>query len=93
MATAVATQGSVAFWRDLFTNWPEGRARSGLLITAWQETIPFCDYRITDEVMFADRPQPDGQGARKAIVPFDQIVALKFKEVFELDAFASAGFR
>jgi hypothetical protein len=84
---------TVAFWRDLFLGWPQERPRRGIIVTAWQETMSFDSYLVSDEVLFLNRPQPDGLGARKIMLPFRQIAAVKFTDVFELDAFASVGFQ
>jgi hypothetical protein len=84
---------TAAFWRDLFSNWPEQRPRRGLIITAWLEHIPFDGYLISEAVLFINRPQPDGLNARKVMLPFEQIVAVKFPDVFELEVFEAVGFR
>lgn len=77
----------------MFSNWPEARPRRGLIITAWQEHIPFDDYLISEAVLFISRPQPDGLNARKVMLPFEQIAAVKFPDVFDLDVFAPVGFQ
>lgn len=92
MRQAGSNTNAATFWRELFSNWPEQRPRRGLIITAWLEHIPFEDYLISEAVLFLSRSQPDGLNARKVMIPFEQIVAVKFPDVFELDAFASAGF-
>ena len=90
-----ATQaGSLAEqWRELFSNWPEQRPRHGIVISSWQEILPFDEYLISDAVLFLNRPQPDSVGSRKVMIPFSQILAVKFTDVFELDEFSSMGFQ
>jgi hypothetical protein len=48
---------------------------------------------MSEAVLFISRPQPDGLNARKVMLPFDQIVAVKFPDVFELEVFEPVGFR
>lgn len=92
MDQTIVEPGTAAAWRQLFESWPSNRPRRGLVFADWQETISFDSYLISDEILFLNRPQPDGLGARKVMIPFSRIAAVKFIDVFELDEFASLGF-
>ena len=93
MEQATQAGSLTAQWRELFSNWPAQRPRRGMIISSWQETLSFDDFLISDEVLFLNRPQPDSVGARKIMIPFSQILAVKFTDVFEFDEFNSMGFQ
>ncbi|QDT53756.1 hypothetical protein Pan44_17790 [Caulifigura coniformis] len=79
-------------WRHVFKSWPAGYPKSGLLITTFQETIPFCNFLLSEQILLLERDKPDAQGARKAMVAFSAIAGLKLLDVFELSKFQAFGF-
>ena len=79
-------------WRDYFCKWPENLSRSGIATMAFGEQIPFSGFLASDSMLLLDRRTPDSQGARKVVVAYDQVVALKITEVTKLKMFQEAGF-
>jgi len=79
-------------WRALFENWPDAIPRQGIVITP-QESIPFINYLISGSLVILERDKPDTLGARKVIVSYDNIVALKLPSPLELVKFQVMGFQ
>ena len=89
MGTPINTPES---WRTLFENWPDAIPRQGIVITP-QESIPFINYLISGSLVILERDKPDTLGARKVIVSYDNIVALKLPSPLELVKFQVMGFQ
>ena len=79
-------------WHHIFKSWPAGYPRSGILVTTFQETIPFSNFMLSEGILLLERDKPDAQGARKAMVAFGAISCLKLMDVFELSKFKAFGF-
>lgn len=80
-------------WRTIFENWPDSIPRSGLLVTAFSETIEFKDFLISGALLFVERNVPDSQGARKVMISYEAIQAVKFTSPMELARFQVMGFQ
>lgn len=80
-------------WRMLFENWPESIPRKGLLITSFQETIPFVDFMISGGIVLLERDKPDSVGGRKVMLAYDVISAIKVTEILDLARFQVMGFQ
>lgn len=80
-------------WRTLFENWPETIPRNGILITVFQESIPFCNYMISGGILLLDRDKPDSAGARKVLIAYDSISAVKMTNTLELARYQVMGFQ
>lgn len=80
-------------WRMLFENWPDSIARKGLLVTTFQETIPFVDFMISGGIVLLERDKPDSIGGRKVMLAYDSISAVKITEVIDLPRFQVMGFQ
>ncbi|RLS57389.1 MAG: hypothetical protein DWH91_04530 [Planctomycetota bacterium] len=85
--------GSGDNWKELFENWPEGMPRQGILITSFQETVPFMDFRISEGILLLQRERPDTLNARKMMVSYESISALKFTDVDDISIYGELGFR
>jgi hypothetical protein len=83
---------SAEHWRMLFENWPSSMPRRGLLITTFGESIPFVGYLLSPGIVLLDRDKPDSMGARKVMVAYDAISAIKITDVIELPRFQELGF-
>lgn len=79
-------------WRNVFANWPQGFKRKGVLQPAFDENIAFVDFVISDEMLVLERATPDNVGARRVMVPFVDIAALKFVEPLKTEQFLEAGY-
>lgn len=80
-------------WRMLFDNWPESIPRQGMIVTAFQESIPFLDFLVSPTIVLLDRGKPDSSGARKILLPFSQIAALKLAGIQDMKDFQAMGFQ
>jgi len=89
-----STAGNAAeAWRSLFENWPESLPRHGLLVTTFGETIPFNNYLISGSLLIVERDKPDTTGARKVMVSYSAIDAVKIASPMQLAAFQALGFQ
>jgi hypothetical protein len=80
-------------WRTLFENWPEAIPRQGILITSFNESIPFRDFLISGSIVLVERETPDSLGARKVMVAYDAISAVKITNPMDLARFQVMGFQ
>lgn len=80
-------------WRSLFENWPESIPREGLVVTSFQETIPFINFLVSGNAVLLERDRPDGIGARKVILAYQAIQAVKLTSPLELARFQVMGFQ
>jgi hypothetical protein len=80
-------------WRSLFETWPELIPRKGLVVTTFQESIPFTNFMISGGLLLIERDQPDSYGARKVILGYDAISALKITAPTDLSHFQVMGFQ
>ena len=81
-------------WRMMFENWPESIPRTGLLVTSFQEQIPFSGFLVSPGILLLDRDKPDSTGARKVMISFGAIAAVKITSTtLELARFQVMGFQ
>lgn len=80
-------------FQKLFENWPTEVPRAGLLVTTFNETIPFIDFLVSEGMLIVQRNQPDSQNARKAIIAYGAISAVKLTDPGELAVYTRFGFR
>jgi len=80
-------------WRSLFENWPESLPRQGLVVTTFQETIPFVNYMVSGGLLLLERDKPDSIGARKVILAYDAISAVKLSTTVDLARLQVLGFQ
>ena len=79
-------------WKVFFDKWPKSLARTGVLVTAFGDQIPFDGFMHTETMMLVDRRSPDTVGARKVILPFVNVAAVKIDSVIDAAAFEDMGF-
>lgn len=89
MADLTAAQG----WKALFENWPDAIPQQGLVVTTFQETIPFINFLISGALIIFERDRPDPNGGRKVILGYDAISAVKITAPVELVKFQVMGFQ
>jgi len=80
-------------WRHLFENWPETIPKSGIVVTRFQESIAFADFLISGGILLLEREQPDSTGARKVMLPYTEIAAVKITNILDLARFQVMGFQ
>ncbi|MBI1348848.1 hypothetical protein GC163_21455 [bacterium] len=80
-------------WRALFENWPESIPRAGILVASFGETIQFKDFLISGSILLVEREIPDSLGARKVLIAYDAIQAVKITAPLDLARFQVMGFQ
>lgn len=79
-------------WQDLFESWPETMPRQGILITTFQESIPFVGFLVSPGLLALQRDRPDSIGARKVLLSFESISAVKMTDTDSFDTVRTLGF-
>lgn len=79
-------------WLKFFAGWPTELPRRGLVVSSYQEQIPFENFLIRDEIILLERRAPDALGARKVMLQLSQILAVKIVDPVNLSLFEAAGF-
>lgn len=80
-------------WREFFQRWPAGMPQTGVVVTSFNEQVPFIAFMYTEQMVMLERRAPDTLGARKVFVPFSQIAALKLVDVIQEKTLQAAGFK
>jgi hypothetical protein len=83
---------SASTWQRYFQNWPKEIAPRGIVVTSFDEQVPFDGFLTTDTMLLLQRKTPDNAGARKVLLAYDEVVAVKFVDVVRSKAFEMAGF-
>jgi len=83
---------STSYWKDFFCNWPEEMPRLGILVTSFGEQIPFSGFMTSQTLLLVERKTPDTVGARKLVLAYEEIAALKIAEVLDSKVFLAMGF-
>ncbi|MBI2825971.1 MAG: hypothetical protein HYX69_14905 [Planctomycetia bacterium] len=81
-----------AVWRNYFANWPKELPRRGVLVTNFEEQIPFEGFMTGEAMLVLERRTPDTIGARKVIVPYSGVLAIKLTDVVKQKTLQAAGF-
>ena len=79
-------------WKRMFCEWPQEMPRRGVLVTTFQEQIPFDGFLLSDDLLLVERQSPDTLGSRAVVVPFDQVAAVKIVDVLKPKALRAVGF-
>jgi hypothetical protein len=84
--------GNGSAWQRQFQNWPKDVPPRGIVVTSFDEQVPFDGFLTNDTMVLLERKTPDNAGARKVLLAYENIVAVKFVDVIRSKAFESAGF-
>ncbi len=79
-------------WRKCFAQWPADVERRGVLVTSFDEQIPFDSFAASEDMLLVERRAPDTMGARMVIVAYQHIQALKIVDVVKMKIFQPLGF-
>lgn len=79
-------------WERFFRNWPKDVPPRGMVVTSYDEQIPFDGFLSAEGMVLLERKTPDNMGARKVLLAYENIVAVKFADVIKNKAFEGAGF-
>jgi hypothetical protein len=80
-------------WRELFLKWPADVSKRGIVITSLNDQIPFEGFLVSERLLLLDRKTPDTMGARKVIIPFEQLAGVKLIDVVKGASFKSLEFQ
>lgn len=79
-------------WKQCFARWPDDLPRRGLVVTTFNEQIPFQGFMTSETAVLLERTAPDALGARLVVIPFAGILALKITEVAKPRSLNALGF-
>lgn len=82
-----------ADWKGFFADWPPELAPRGVLVTTFNEQIPFDGFLTSDQFVVIARTTPDTMGARQVVVPYENIAALKIVTVVKGKVLEGMGFK
>jgi hypothetical protein len=80
-------------WRALFLNWPAEIPKQGIVTTALGENVPFVGFALAPGLLLVERDKPDALGARKMIIPYSKILAVKLGTPASLQELQPLGFK
>jgi hypothetical protein len=78
-------------WRTIFEQWPADLPRQGILTTA-QDSFGFSDFLLSRGIVLLERDRPDSIGARKVMLAYRSILALKLTDPGPIARYQSLGF-
>jgi len=87
-----STDSTAANWQKLFAAWPAEMPRRAVVVTTFDEQIPFSGFQSGGGFLLLERTTPDSLGARLVALPYEQIVALKLTEVVNSRLLRAMGF-
>lgn len=79
--------------RRILAEWPASIPRSGLMLTSFNESIPFCNFMLCGDLILVERKTPDAAGGRRVIMGVDCIQAIKILDAIEMPRFTAMGFQ
>jgi hypothetical protein len=79
-------------WKQIFVEWPHEMPQRGVLVTTFQEQIPFSGFLTGEELLFVERQTPDVTGGRAVILPYENVAAVKLVDVVKPKALRTMGF-
>ncbi|HVA45989.1 MAG TPA: hypothetical protein VNH11_06340 [Pirellulales bacterium] len=79
-------------WQRYFQNWPKDVPTRGIVVTSFGDQVPFDGFLSNDGMLLLERKTPDNMGARKVLMAFQDVLAVKFVDLIRGRAFESAGF-
>ncbi len=79
-------------WKHCFRNWPAELPKRGVLVTSYDEQIPFDGFLTSEHLLLVERRTPDTSGARQVMLAYQSVVALKITDVVKTKALLPLGF-
>jgi hypothetical protein len=79
-------------WKEFFLHWPHDVERRGIVVAAFGEQIPFDGYATSEHLVMFERRVPDTAGARKVLLAYSEIQAVKITDVVKTRSFHAVGF-
>jgi hypothetical protein len=66
--------------------------RRGVLVATNGEQIAFDGFAVSERLLMLERRAPDAVGARRIMIPYENILAVKLVDVIKSKAFQALGF-
>lgn len=79
-------------WKDVFSNWPTGIPRRGLVVSTLNESVPFKSFMLKGETLLLERTNPDPMGSRLIVLTFDAIHMVKIIDPVKESVLNAAGY-
>jgi len=79
-------------WRRFFRDWPAAMPQRGLVVTSFDELVPFAGFLVSEAFLLLIRQTPDAAGARSIVISYDKISAVKLTDIVKPKLFESMGF-
>ncbi len=79
-------------WKEFLTHWPPDVERRGIVVASFGEQIPFDGYATGENLVMLERRVPDTSGARKILLAYSEIQAVKITDVVKARSFHAMGF-
>lgn len=79
-------------WKTLFTSWPKGVPRRGIVTNTLNEATPFKGFMLKGEMLLLERTNPDAMGGRYILMNFSGIDSVKLIDPIKEADMAAAGF-
>lgn len=87
------TTSSTDTWRNLFQHWPASMPKQAILVTTFGEQIGFVNFLVSSTAVIVERDKPDTSGARKVVLDYAAISALKLTDPSDLARYQVLGFQ
>ena len=78
-------------WRTIFEQWPAEMPRQGIITTAL-DSFGFSDFLFSRGILLCERERPDAVGARKVMLSYGTILALKLTDPGPISRYETLGF-
>jgi len=82
-----------AKWKSFFLHWPPDLPRRGVVVTSYNEQVPFESFLTSESMLLVERRAPDAVGARKVVLLYESVQAVKVVDPVDAAVFNVAGFR
>jgi hypothetical protein len=79
-------------WKTFFLNWSSDMPRRGVLVTTFNEQVPFSNFLTSETMLLLERSTPDSLGARMIVLTYDAVAAVKITDAIKAKALRDAGF-
>lgn len=83
---------AAAAWKSFLGEWPSDLPRRGVLVTRQNEQIIFDGFLTSASLALFDRKTPDPLGARKVLLAYEDVAAIKFIDIVKTAQLTPSGF-
>lgn len=79
-------------WQRIFEGWPASMPKQGMLATTFGEVVTFINFMTTEGILLIELPRPDSNDARKIMIAYSAILAVKSSTTADFAKFKDFGF-